>query len=47
MSGFPIGNQIKPNIQLQLFDRINSMNRTDENRNPLSTISKETHLTPV
>ena len=25
MSGFPIGNQIKPNIQLQLFDRINSV----------------------
>tara|TARA_A100001201_G_C4092941_1_gene202763 strand:- start:87 stop:2597 length:2511 start_codon:yes stop_codon:yes gene_type:complete len=46
MSGFPIGNQIKPNIQLQLFDRINSMNRTDENRNPLSTISKEIESNP-
>ena len=46
MSGFPIGNQIKPNIQLQLFDRINSMNRTDSDRNPLSTISKEIESNP-
>ena len=46
MSGFPIGNQIKPNIQLQLFDRINSVNRTDSDRNPLSTISKEIESNP-
>ena len=45
-NGFPIGNQIKKDIQKALFERIFAMNRTDSEMNPLSNISDEIESNP-
>jgi len=45
-NGFPIGNQIKKDIQKALFERIFALNRTDSEKNPLSSISDEIESNP-